>query len=75
MTYVERLPQVDPAGLGLDVEVVEVGGVNGRRDAVADGAVVVGVLVRCRHAEDVGADVGVLLHVLDVFLKFGDKVD
>ena len=69
VTYVERLPQVDPARLGLDVEVVEVGGVDGRRDAVADGAVVVGVLVRRRHAQDVGAGVRVLLHVLDVFLK------
>ena len=61
--------QEDPAGLGLNVEVVEVGRVVGSREAVSDGPVVVGVLVGGRDAKDVGSDVGVLLHVLHVFLK------
>ena len=61
--------QEDPAGLGLNVEVVEVGRVVGSREAVSDGPVVVGVLVGGRDAKDVGADVSVLFHVLHVFLK------
>jgi len=68
-TYIERLLQEDPAGLGLDVEVIEVGGVVGGGEAVADGAVVVRVLVGGRDPKDVGPDVGVLFHVFDVFLK------
>ena len=53
----------------MNVKVFEVGGVVGRGEAVPDGPVVVGVLVGGRHAQDVSHDVGVLFHVLHVFLQ------
>ena len=69
ITYVQGFSEIDPSRLGLDVKVVELCGVVGRGDAVADGPVVVRVLVGGRDAEDVGTDVRVLLHVLNVFLE------
>lgn len=68
-TYVQWLLQHDPAGLGLDLKVLQVVRAVGGAQGVHDGAVVVGVLVRGGHAQDVGADAGVLLDVFDVFLK------
>ncbi len=59
-TYVERLPEEDPARLWLNVEVVEVVPLEGCGEAVADGAVIVRVLVAGRHAQDVRPDIRVL---------------
>ena len=73
-TYIERLSEIDPAGFRLNVEVVEVLGVEGRGEGVADGAVVVRVLVGGRHAKDVRTDIRVLFHVLDVFLEKGKQI-
>ena len=53
----------------MNVKVLEVVPLEGRGEAVADGAVVVSVLVAGGHTQDVGSDVGVLLHILDVFLQ------
>ena len=69
MTYVERLPQVNPPRLRLDVKVVKVPWIRRPRQAVSDGPVVISVLVRRGHPKDVRADIRVLLHVLDVFLE------
>ena len=66
-TYIERFGEDDPSGFGEDGEVGQVVGVVSG-EVVDDGAVVVGVLVGGGHAEDVGADVGVLLDVLHVLL-------
>ena len=59
-TYVERPFEENPAGLGLNIEVLEVVPLEGRGEAVPDGTVVVRVLVRRGNAQDVGADVCVL---------------
>ena len=68
-TYIEGFLEKYPSRLGVNVKVLEVGGVVGRGEAVPDGPVVVGVLVGGRHAQYVSHDVGVLFHVLHVFLQ------
>lgn len=73
VTYVERLLQHNPPRLGLDLEVLQVVGVVGRAKSVHDGSIVIGVLVRGRHAEDVRSDAGILLDILDVFLARNEK--
>ena len=67
-TYVERFGEDNPSGFGQDREVGKILGVVGRQ-VVDDGAVVIGVLVRGRHTQNVGPDVRVLFHVLHVFLR------
>ena len=71
-TYVEGFGEDDPSGFRKDGEVGQVIGVVGR-EIVDDGAVVIGVLIRRRDAQDVGADVGVLLDVLDVLLSVEER--
>lgn len=68
MTYVERFLQDDPPGFRLDLKVVQIVARVRGGQRINDRAVVVGVLVRSRHSEDVRADAGVLFHVLHVFL-------
>lgn len=70
-TYVERLLQHNPAGLRLDFEVIQILRIVRRRQTVNDGAIVVGILVGSGDAQNVGANAGILFHVLDVFLGWG----
>lgn len=67
-TYVERLPQHNPAGLRLNLKIVQILCVVRRREAVNDGTVVVRVLIGSGNTQNIRANAGVLLHVLDVFL-------
>ena len=68
-TYIERPLKEDPPRFLLDVEVVEVITLKGSREAVPNGSVVVCVFIGGRNSEDVGPDVGVLLHILYVLLS------
>lgn len=68
-TYVERLLEYDPAGLRLDLKVFEVLMIGSGVERVHDGTVVVGILVRRRHAQNVRANARVLLHILHIFLR------
>ena len=67
-TYVQGLLEKNPARFSLDVKVVEVVSLKRSRQAVVYGAVVVSILVTGRHPQYVDTEIGVLLHILDVFL-------
>lgn len=66
-TYVERFSQNDPSRFRQDGEILQILRIVGRQ-IVDDGAVVVGIFVRRRHAQDVGPDIRVLFDILNIFL-------
>lgn len=72
-TYVQGLLQDDPSGLGLNLKVLQIVGVDGRRETVHYRTVVIRIFIGCRDTQDVRTDTRVLLHVLHVFLKDTDR--
>lgn len=69
MTYVERLSEYNPSGLGLYFKVFEVIGVVRCAEGIDDGSIVVSIFIRCGYTQNIGADAGILLHVFNIFLK------
>lgn len=68
-TYVKRLLQHDPTGLGLDLKVFQIVRTVRSTQGVHDGTIVVGIFVGSGNAQNVRSDARILFDVFDVFLK------
>lgn len=68
-TYVKRLLEHYPAGLGLYIEILQIVGIEGRTQAIDYGAIVVGIFVGGGNTQDVRTNAGILLNILHIFLQ------
>lgn len=68
-TYVQRLLQHNPSGLGLYFKVLQVIGIYGGRETVHYRSVVIRIFIRGGYAQDICSDACVLFYILHVFLK------
>lgn len=68
-TYVQRLLQHNPSGLGLYFKVLQVIGIHWGRETVHYRSVVIRIFIRGWYTQDVCSDACVLFYIFDVFLK------
>ena len=68
VTYIQWLPQHDPARLLLDLKVLKIRWIVGSTKCINNCSIVISIFIRCRHTQYVGTNTCILLHIFYVFL-------